>query len=98
VGQTIQINRTDVIGDVVIVDTDRTLTGQDGEVFDGADQSARDGFAAELAARIFEEIPGVDHVYVMSNTVTVRRPGGWGDGDLARLSELVTSFFRFYPD
>jgi len=96
VGQTIQINRTDVIGDVVIVDTDRTLTGQDGEVFDG--EAAGETFAARLAGRIFEEVPGVDHVYVMSNTVTVRRPGGWEDGALDRLSELVAGFFRFYPD
>ncbi len=95
-GQTIQINRTDVVGDVVVVDTDRSLTGQDGRRFDGPpdDQTS----AARLAARIFEEIPGVDHVYVMSNTVTVRRKGGWDTETVDRLATLVAGFFRFYRD
>lgn len=95
-GQTIQINRTDVLGDVVVVDTDRTLTGQDGQGFDGPTDD--DGTAARLAGRIFEEVPGVDHVYVMSNTITVLRAGGWDEETVSRLSELVSQFFRFYPD
>ena len=95
-GQTIQINRTDVVGDVVVVDTDRSLTGQDGRSFDAPPEGGTAG--DRLAARIFDEIPGVDHVYVMSNTVTVRRQGGWDDETVDRLSGLVARFFRFYAD
>ncbi len=95
-GQTIQINRTDTVGDVVVVDTDRSLTGQDGEGFDGPSEEGTT--AARLATRIFDEIPGADHVFVMSNTVTVRRPGGWDEETRDRLTGLVAGFFRFYED
>ncbi len=96
-GQTIEITKTAVVGTVLLFDTDRSLAGQDGCGFDGAD-AARDaaGFPAVLAVRLFEGDPGIDHVFVMSNTVTVRRPQGW-DADAAdRAAGIISDFFRFY--
>lgn len=93
-GQTIEINKTTTIGDMLIVDTDRSLTGQTGNSF------VRDGdhgdFDGQLAARLFEADPAIDHVHVLSNTATIRRSGGWDDGAIATASELITRFFRFY--
>lgn len=96
-GQTIEITQTAVVETVLLIDTDRSLTGQEGCGFDGAD-AARDAaeFPAVLAVRLFEADPGIDHVFVMSNTVTVRRPQGWEDDAVARAAGIVSDFFRFY--
>jgi hypothetical protein len=37
-------------------------------------------------------------VYVLQNTVTVRRPEGWDDESTASVAEVVGSFLRYYPD
>lgn len=103
-GQTIEINRTSVIGDVLIIDGDRTLAGQDGEGFDGPEEARRvvesarraAAFPARLALRLFETVPGLDHVHVMSNVVTLRRSDGWNDGLVAEAAGVVSDFFRFY--
>lgn len=96
-GQTIDILDTTVIGDVLIVDTDRSLAGQDGEAFSGPDEAAAEPtFPARLAERLFRDDPALDHVFVMSNTVTIRRPGGWDDDRVASTAGLVSRFFRFY--
>lgn len=98
-GQTIEIRRTVTLGDVLIVDADRSITGQDGEVFNGVEAARRGStFPAALATRLFEDVPGVDHVYVMSNTVSVRRPSGWGEADVATAAAVVSDFFRFYRE
>jgi hypothetical protein len=51
-----------------------------------------------LADRLFALDLGIDHVYVLQNTVTVRRPGGWDDAGEASVSDVVSSFLRYYPD
>jgi hypothetical protein len=103
-GQTIEINRTALVGNTLVVDTDRSLAGQDGESYNGPESARRvveharraAAFPARLALRIFEEIPGVDHVHVMSNVVTLRRPEGWSEETIDRARELISGFFRFY--
>ncbi|MDX1448375.1 MAG: hypothetical protein R3246_04860 [Acidimicrobiia bacterium] len=98
-GQTIEINKTTVIDRVLMIDTDRTLAGQDGEAYGTVEAARRSTtFPAKLAARILEADPAADHVFVMSNQVSVRRPGGWDDAAVAAVAGLVSDFFRIYPD
>lgn len=66
------------LGDVVIFDTDRSLSGQEGETFSDAETAgASDTFPARLAADLFAARPEIKSVYVYSNTVSVRGPGEW---------------------
>ncbi|HSJ27408.1 MAG TPA: hypothetical protein VLB67_04310 [Acidimicrobiia bacterium] len=98
-GQTIEINRTTLIGKVLMIDTDRTLAGQDGEAFGGIEAARRSTtFPGRLAVRIFEHDSGIDHVFVMSNQVSLRRFAGWDDESVAGVAGLVAEFFRVYPD
>ena len=98
-GQTIQIWDTDVVGDVLLVSTDRSFTGQDGETYRPGDQIGSDAiFPAQLAARLFESDSSIDHVYVMSNVLSMRRNGGWDDSSVDGARDTVASFFRFYED
>lgn len=96
-GQTIEILSTKAIDRMLIVDTDRSITGQDGEIFNGI-EAARRGvtLAARLALRIFESDAAVDHVHAMSNTVTIRRLSGWDAESSDGAAAIVGSFFRFY--
>ena len=98
-GQTIEILKTTVIDHVLVIDTDRTLAGQDGERYGDAG-TARDGtsFPAQLSLRLLEADPAIDHVFVMSNTVSARRPDGWPDEQAGVAAAIVAEFFRFYPD
>jgi hypothetical protein len=96
-GQTIEINNTDIVDHVLVIDTDRTLAGQDGESFSGVEAARlRTTFPAQLAVQLFEADSSVDHVFVMSNSVSVRRPSGWNDESVATATETVAQFFRFY--
>ena len=96
-GQTIQIRDTDVVDDVVLVSTDRSFTGQDGESYGPGDPIESDAiFPARLAGRLFESDPSIDHVYVMSNVLSIRRKGGWDDSSVGATREVVGSFFLFY--
>lgn len=96
-GQTIEINNTKTVDRVLIVDTDRSIAGQDGETFKGV-EAARRGttFPARLAVRIFESDGSVDHVFVMSNTVSVRRLADWDADSVESTTRIITEFFRFY--
>jgi hypothetical protein len=96
-GQTIEINGTDIIDYVLVIDTDRSLAGQDGESYSGVETARlHPTFPAQLAVRLFEADSGVDHVFVMSNSVSVRRPNGWNEEAVATASNAVSEFFRFY--
>ena len=96
-GQTIEIVKTTAVDRVLVIDTDRSLTGQNGEPFNGV-EAARRGTtpSAALAVRLFEGDSSVDHVYVMSNTVTLRRIGGWDAESIETATTIVAGFFRFY--
>ncbi|HHC09095.1 MAG TPA: hypothetical protein ENK55_10320 [Actinobacteria bacterium] len=95
-GQPIEIAGVTPIGDVVVVETDRSFTGMLGEGFDRETVERRDDFAARLAAELFAADEDIDHVYVAMNDVVVRRPGGWSDEALDAVRRVVADFFRFY--
>ena len=96
-GQTIEINGTAVVDHVLMIDTDRSLAGQDGERYSGVEAARlKSSFPAKLAVRLFESDVEVDHVFVMSNAVSVRRPSGWSDDAVDRTSDVVAAFFRYY--
>lgn len=98
-GQTIEVNNRTVIDKVLMIDTDRSLAGQDGEAFGGVEAARRSTtFPGRLAVRLFEADPDIDHVFVMSNQVSLRRFAGWEDSDSDRAVGLVTEFFRIYPE
>ncbi len=98
-GQTIQINKVTTLGRVLIIDADRSLTGQDGESFTGRQTASHvDTIAANLAVRLFEADTEVDYIHVMSNAVSVRRRTDWSDTNADAASAVVAEFFRVYPD
>ncbi|HUO45276.1 MAG TPA: hypothetical protein VM470_00415, partial [Acidimicrobiia bacterium] len=77
-GQTIQISNSIEVDQVLMVSTDRSLSGQDGEAYTGPVSAAAVAtFPAQVAVRLFEADSSIDHVYVMSNTFSIRRRGGW---------------------
>lgn len=96
-GQTIEINGVRAVDRVLVIDTDRSLAGQDGEVFNGLEAARRsETFPGKLAFELFEADTSIDHVFVMSNTVSIRRMGGWDDESIGIVSTVVADFFRFY--
>jgi hypothetical protein len=98
-GQPIEIVGTTRLDDVVMFDTDRSITGQDGSGYGSLDEAtATEDFPALLAARLFEGVDGVNHVFVASNGVVVRRTGGWDDAAAGAAGEIITDFFIFYRD
>jgi len=96
VGQVIAVDETTVAGEVAAFHTDRAITGQDGVSFDARPEDA--GFAGDLAARIFDAGLDIDHVFVASNQVVVRRSAGWGDDALGTAQGIIEQFFVFYAD
>ena len=99
-GQTIEVQAQQV-GSVVIFDTDRSITGQDGSGFARADlptDPATAPFPAQLAARLYADVDDVDHVFIASNQVVVKRDVGWNDATIDAAAEIIGQFFRFYPD
>lgn len=84
------------MGDVLVIDTDRSFTGQDGHMI--TPESERYGVPGELAERLFSLDPGIDYIFVLQNIVTVRRSGGWDEETAARVADIAGSFLRFYPD
>lgn len=95
-GQTIQIRSSRRIGDILVIDTDRTLGGQDAEAYTPGYTTESDTFPARLAERLFEADDNIDRVHVLSNAVSVQRSGGWDDDAAAVAEETVSGFLRFY--
>jgi hypothetical protein len=98
-GQTIVINESTVLDGVLLLSTDRSLTGQDGEAFTGpVSAAAAAGIPARLAVRLFESDREIDHIYVLFNTLSIRRRGEWTAEAIAAAEDTVARFFRFYQD
>ena len=96
-GQQIEILSTEMVGDVVVIDTNRTLGGQDGESYDDSDAAgSQKTFPARLSVRLMELDPHINRVFTLSNTLTLRRAGGWTEGQVERVSESIAEFFLFY--
>lgn len=98
-GQVINVTKVTVIGDAAVFDSDRSISGQDGKGFSsGADAAEDPTFAAQLAEAIFGADEAVLNVHVASNSVVVKRQGGWDEGASAATSRVVRDFFVFYDD
>lgn len=98
-GQRIVVESRRVIDDSIIISTDRSLTGTDGEGFDSVDEaSASPTFPAKLAVELFESDEATSRVYVSQNVVVVTRSGGWNDDAAATAQTVVEEFFLFYPE
>lgn len=98
-GQLIEIDQTVQLGDVLMISTDRSLGGQDGETYrPDSDVGPSPTFPAKLALRLFDSDPKIEHVYVMSNTVSIGRPGGWDDAATESARQVVSHFFTFYKE
>ena len=93
-GQVIEVTSTP-IGSVLLVDTDRSLTGQDGVSFDHPPEDPQDP-ASELASRLFDGVDGIESIHVLSNTVSVRRTAAWEPDEVAAAEEVVSNLFVFY--
>ncbi len=96
-GQTIEISNVDVVGNVAVFTANRTLGGQDGETFAGPVHDPTT-YPGRLANRLYEMIEGINHVFILSNTVTVRHPEGWDEQRIHSVNEVITPFFRFYEE
>ena len=97
-GKPIEISGSTVVGAVLLLDTDRSITGQDGVEFDSAAAAdAVDSFPARLASRLFAGVIGVVRVFVASNQVVVGRSEAWDGDAVASASDIVSGFFVFYP-
>lgn len=92
-GQKIEVTAT-ALGDVAIFDLDRSLTGQDGVSFSTSPQG--DTPVETLARRLWDADEEVAHVYVLSNTVSVRRRSNWGETTIETASDVISNLFIHY--
>lgn len=95
-GQNVEIRDVVEMGDVLLIDTDRSFTGQDGEAI--TPDTPGDGVPGLLASRLFDLGIGIDYVYVLQNQVTLRRSEGWDDSARDQVSDVTRYFLRYYPD
>lgn len=95
-GQNVEIKDSVNLGEVLVIDTDRSFTGQDGHTI--TPDSERFGVPGRLADRLFSLDLGIDHVFVLQNTVTVRRSAGWDEDSAGAVADVTGSFLRYYPD
>ncbi len=82
------------MGQILLVDTDRSFTGQDGQsiAFDQPGNS----MPGRLAERLFDLGIGVDHIHVLQNTVSLRRDRDWDDETESTALSALEDFLRFY--
>ena len=96
-GQRIEIESSRVVDDSVIVTTNRSLTGADGEGYASADQAGEVGsFGAKLATDLFESDNDISRVYVTSNVVIIGREAGWSDTSTDAATDVISEFFLYY--
>lgn len=93
-GQAVVVNKVVEMGDLLLIDTDRSFTGQDGMAM--TPDRRGEAVPGALADRLFELGLGIDHVYVLQNAVTIRRPGGWDAEAKRAVLSVVESFLLFY--
>ena len=96
-GQRIEIEASRIVDDSVIVTTNRSLTGTDGEGYSSAEQASDiDTFGAKLATDLFESDDGISRVFASSNVVVIQRGGGWKTDVVDGVSEVIRDFFLPY--
>jgi len=98
VGQRIEIDDARVVDSSLIVSTNRSLTGTDGEGYDAADDTTDvDTFGAKASAELFSSDEGISRIYVESNVLVITRSDGWDDATAASAQKVIEDFFLFYP-
>lgn len=95
-GQTVVIRDVVDLGDSLLVDTDRSFTGQDGQAMTPTSPGIE--VPGALAQELFALGIGIDHVFVLQNTISVRRAGGWDQSSIDQVRETTSGFLRFYED
>ena len=95
-GQLIQVDASPM-GRVAVFSTDRSLTGQDGISFSPDDVGGTDP-PHDLARRLFTADHQIDHVHVLSNTVSVRRRQTWDEQAVDRAVDVIANLFIHYGD
>ncbi|MDP9143274.1 MAG: hypothetical protein M3N43_00990 [Actinomycetota bacterium] len=88
------INNVVEMGDLLLIDTDRSFTGQDGAAI--TPDSPGDAVPGMLAERLFALDPSIDYVYVLQNAVTVRRSENWDEASKTAALSVVEGFLLFY--
>lgn len=95
-GQLIEVEHL-VLGEVALFDTDRSLSGQEGETYvDEAAAGAASTFPGRLASALFSAVPSLLSVYVFSNTVSVSRTGGWSADQVRTVGEVIRNSLIHY--
>jgi hypothetical protein len=95
-GQAIEVE-PQVVGDVAIFATDRSLTGQDGSGYESAAAAASDDrFPGRLAQRLYAADDRLNSVWIASNTAVLRRDGGWDDTAQTSTADVIRRFFLYY--
>ncbi|MGH8916620.1 MAG: ferredoxin--NADP reductase [Acidimicrobiia bacterium] len=95
-GQRIQVEATQV-GRVALFTLDRSLTGQDGLGFDAGPMEGGEP-PLDLARRLFVADAEIDHVQILSNSVSVRRREAWDPTTMDRAAEVIAGLFTHYRD
>jgi hypothetical protein len=96
-GRRIEIERSQVVEDSVIVTTNRSLTGTDGEGYSSPDQAGEAStFGARLASDLFESDDALSRVFVSSNVIVIRRRDGWTPAVVDHVSGVIQDFFLYY--
>ena len=96
-GQEISVRATS-LGDVAIFDLDRSLTGQDPEIF--RRPPTGDSPPQRLARRLWNIDGQMASMHVLSNTVTVARTAPWPEELLTEATDIIKGLFLHYetPD
>ena len=99
VGQRIEIDGTRLVDDSLIVSTNRSLTGVNGEGYESLESTAGvKSFGAKAANAVLTSDSAIARVYVDSNVLVITRDGGWDDDAVASVSKVIEDFFLFYPE
>ncbi len=95
-GQSIDVASKQLDG-FCLFTTDRSISGQDGAGFGSVEEAKTGaGFPASLAGRLLMTDPAIDHVYVASNDVIVRRAAAWDETSIDSAATTSREFFRFH--
>ena len=94
-GQPMQVLNTTVVDAIAMFATDRGVTGQEGVSLARGDE-AGEGFPSALAGEIFATDDRIEHAFVVSNQVVVRRTDGWDEAALGEVADVISGFFVFY--
>ncbi len=88
-----------LLGDVALFDTDRSLSGQEGETFSDPESAKQSGtFPGKVAASLLAGISAIESIYVFSNTISVKRSGGWTVDRLEEAAGIVRNSLIHYEN